>query len=136
MTAFNVKILSPDHVFYEGECLSLSIPTPDGMYGILAHHSNTITAIVPGIMNYTLPGQEKKEASVSIGMVKIEGGEVLILVDTIERPEDIDINLAKKQEAESKEALLQKHTRWQYNTAQATLARVMTRINLNSRYMR
>lgn len=134
MNTFKVRILASDHVFYEGECESLSIPTPDGMYGIWAKHSNMITAIATGIMSYKFPGEEKKEASVSMGMVKVEHGEVLILVDTIERPEDIDINLVEKHEAEAKEAMLQKRTLWQYNAAQASLARAATRIRLNSRY--
>lgn len=48
MEEFQVKILASDHPFYEGKCYSLVIPTLRGMYGIHAHHSNMITAIIPG----------------------------------------------------------------------------------------
>ena len=40
MDTFQVHILAADRTFYEGPCLSLTIPTGDGQRGILAHHSN------------------------------------------------------------------------------------------------
>ena len=57
MEEFQVKILASDHPFYEGKCYSLVIPTLRGMYGIHAHHSNMITAIIPGTLQYQIvPG--------------------------------------------------------------------------------
>ena len=39
MNTFPLKILDVESPFYEGECLSLVIPTSDGQYGIQAGHS-------------------------------------------------------------------------------------------------
>ena len=36
MRTFTVHILAADHVFYEGACESLILPTVEGQYGILA----------------------------------------------------------------------------------------------------
>lgn len=54
MEPFEVTILASDHPFYRGTCCSLTIPTPGGMYGIQAHHSNTVAGIVPGTLSYGL----------------------------------------------------------------------------------
>ena len=85
MEEFQVKILASDHPFYEGKCYSLVIPTLRGMYGIHAHHSNMITAIIPGTLQYQIVPGAPLEAAVSNGLAKVENGEVLILVDTAER---------------------------------------------------
>ncbi len=76
MEVFSVHILAADRTFYEGECVSLIIPTITGQYGILAHHSNMISAIVPGTLSYEVPGHPKQIAAVSSGLVKVEDNEV------------------------------------------------------------
>ena len=134
--AFNVHILAANHPFYEGECESLILPTLNGMHGVRAHHRNMITAIVPGELQYQLPGEEKQIASVSAGLAKIENGEVLVLVDSAERPEEIDVNRAKRQADEAKEAILQKKSIQDYRIAQADLARALSRLRVKNRTMK
>ena len=134
--AFNVHILAANHPFYEGECESLILPTLNGMYGVRAHHRNMITAIVPGELQYQLPGEEKQIASVSAGLAKIENGEVLVLVDSAERPEEIDVIRAKRQADEAKEAILQKKSIQEYRIAQAALARALSRLRVKNRTMK
>ncbi len=130
MQPFHVQILASDHPFYAGECYSLVIPTLNGMYGIHARHSNMITAIVPGILQYQIRENEPLEAAVSGGIAKVENGEVLILVDTAERPEEIDANRSRRRADAAKEALLQKKSIQEYRAAQATLARALNRLRV------
>lgn len=133
MDAFQVNILASDHPFYEGKCYSLMIPTSAGMCGICAHHSNMITAIVPGTLVYQVQENVPQEAAVSGGLAKVENGEVLILVDTAERPEEIDAKRAKRDADAAKEALLQKKSIQEYRAAQATLARAISRLRVKRR---
>lgn len=128
---FKLRILEADNPFYEGECESLVIPTTDGQYGILANHRNLIGAIVPGMVTYKISEKEEHIASVSEGMVKIEDGEVLILVNTAEHPDEIDINNAKKQADEAREILLQKRSMHEYRIAQSTLAKALSRMKVS-----
>lgn len=130
MEPFQVHILASDHPFYEGPCYSLTLPTSDGMRGIRAHHSNMITALVPGTMHYQIEENVSLEAAVSQGLAKVENGEVLILVDTAERPEEIDAKRAKRDADAAKEALLQKKSIQEYRAAQATLARAISRLRV------
>lgn len=131
---FRLRILATDKPFYEGDCLSLTVPTLDGERGILAHHSNMIAAIVPGVLRGEFPGRPPQTAAVSGGLVKVEDNEVLILVDTAERPEEIDSNRAKRAEAQAREALMQKRSIQEYRTAQANLARAINRLKVKRRY--
>ena len=101
MDTFQLNILSASSAFYEGECESLVVPTPDGKCGVLAHHSNAIAAISPGELSYTVPGEKPRLAAVSHGMIKIEDNHVLVLVETAEKPEDID-RIRNQQKADAK----------------------------------
>lgn len=134
MAHFKVKILAADKPFYEGEALSLIVPTINGQFGILAHHSNTLGATVPGLLKITYPDNREEVLSVSSGIFKIEHNHVLVLVDSLERPEEIDINRAKREADEAKEALLQKMSRQEYYSTQAKLARALNRLKIKSNY--
>jgi F-type H+-transporting ATPase subunit epsilon len=68
----------------------------------------------------------------SSGLVKVENNEVLVLVDSAERPEDIDENRAKRAAAEAKEAMLQKRSIQEYQQAQANLARAINRLRIKN----
>lgn len=132
METFQVHILAADKTFYEGPCVSLVIPTSDGEQGILANHSSMIAAVQPGTLRYQLPGEEPKLAAVSPGMVKVEHNDVLVLVDSAERPEEIDVVRAQREIEEAREALLQKRSRQEHQIAQATMARALNRLRVKN----
>ncbi len=133
MDTFQVQILAADKTLYEGPCVSLTIPASDGERGILAHHSSMMAAVVPGMIRWQPPGQEVQLAAVSPGMVKVEHNEVLVLVDSAERPEEIDEARARRQADEAREALLQKKSRQEYQLAQSSLARALNRLRVKGR---
>lgn len=130
MNGFTLVVLAAEKPFYEGECTSLVIPTLEGQYGIQAMHSNMIAAIVPGMLKITPPDGSEIIAAVSEGLVKIEHNHVLLLVDTAERPEEIDENRAKRSAEQAKEAILQKKSIQDYHSAQAKMARALSRLRV------
>lgn len=134
MDTFQVHIFSADCPFYDGPCESLIVPTIQGQYGIWANHSNMIAAVLPGTLSYRIPGEEEKVAAVSEGIIKIENNDVMVLVDTIERPEEIDENRARIEADKAKEILLQKKSIREYHAAQATMARAASRLRVKHNY--
>ena len=133
MNTFHLRILAADGLFFEGRCENLVIPTPDGgSFGVQAHHSNMISAVAPGELHYRPADGADRIAAVSAGLIKIERNDVLILVDTAERPEEIDANRARRAADEAKEALLQKRSIQEYRVAQYNLARAMSRLRVHS----
>ena len=134
MNTFRLHILAADRVFYEGDCESMIVPTGHGQYGVQAHHSDMIAAIIPGMLTFRVAGEERF-AAVSAGMIKIEKNDVLILVDAAERPEDIDAVRARREADEAREALLQKNSIREYRSAQAALARSINRLRVKEHLM-
>lgn len=132
MNTFSLTILAAEKPFYKGECTSLVIPTIDGQYGIQAKHRNMIAAIVPGMLKFNDPDDSETVAAVSEGIVKVENNQVIILVDTAERPEEIDENHAKRSAEQAKEAILQKKSIQDYHAAQAKMARAISRLRVKN----
>ena len=130
MNTFALNVLAAEKPFFDGECISLVIPTSDGQYGIQAKHNNMIAAIVPGELKITTPDGNVIIAAVSEGLVKVENNQVLILVDTLELPEEIDENRAKRSAEQAKEAILQKKSIQEYISAQAKMARAIGRLRV------
>ena len=130
MNTFALDVLAAEKPFYHGGCVSLVIPTIKGQYGIQAMHSNMIAAIIPGELKITTDDGEVIIAAVSEGMVKVENNEVLILVDTLEMPDEIDENRARRSAEEAKEALLQKKSFLDYNIAKTKMARAVNRLKV------
>ena len=121
---------------YDGDAESVSLMTTEGSIGILAHHSNLIMAVVPGIVEYVPVGEEARAAGlsgrqvsvVSDGLLKVENNEVMILVDTAEHPNDIDEARARRAEEQAREALKRANSNRDVALASAELSRAMSRI--------
>lgn len=132
MKPFKLRVLSPDHPYYEGQCESLVITTSEGEYGVLADHSNTIIAISPGTIKMQTPSGKSMLAAISYGMMKIENNQVLVLVNTIENPDEIDEARARRAAEKAQEALLHKQSKQDYIQAQAKMARAMNRLKVKN----
>ncbi|MCR5103418.1 MAG: ATP synthase F1 subunit epsilon [Eubacterium sp.] len=130
MKTFMTRIYEADNTFFEGELISLIAPAIDGEYGVLANHQNLVIALKPGILKYTTPDEVQHLASVSDGMMRVEDNDVLILVDSAERPEDIDEARAREREAKAREAMLQKRSIREYTLAEASLKRAVSRLKI------
>jgi F-type H+-transporting ATPase subunit epsilon len=136
MEAFKLHFMASEHMVYDGEAESVSLMTTEGSIGILAHHSNLIMAVVPGIVEYVPAGEDAKAAGldgkqvsvVSDGLLKVENNEVMILVDTAEHPAEIDEARARRAEEKAREDLKRANTNRDVALASAELSRAMSRI--------
>ena len=129
MTTFWLKVIASDHVFYNGNCEALVVPAHDGEVGILPHREAMILAIQEGELKFRIPGeQEYHPAVVGLGIVQVANNRVTVVVDTAERPEDIDEVRAKQALERAKEQLRQKQSIREYYMSKASMARALSRL--------
>ena len=107
MNSFHLEILSPERVFYRGECLSLIVPIDDGMLGIMANCETITASLSIGEAYYTRPDGEKILFSISGGMIDVQGLNVTLLCESALLPEEIDAE-RERQDAENARAELKK----------------------------
>ena len=130
MKAFHLRVLAPERTFFDGACTSLTVPSIDGMYGLMAQHEDIVLAVVPGKLTLRDADGVEQIAAVSEGVLKMEHGEALVLVDTIERPEEIDLSRAERIAAESEALLHEKQSEKEHALLMARMARAMSRVHV------
>lgn len=129
MSSFNLKVIASDKVFYDGRCECLIVPALDGELAVMAHHQNMVVATTVGEIRFREPDSDEwRKAVVGIGFVHIAHNRVTVMVDTAERPEDIDEVRAQEALERAQEQLRQKQSIQEYHVSQASLARAMYRL--------
>ena len=137
MSKFYVKIISSNRIFYEGFCHCLIIPAVDGEQAIMAHHEETIIAVQNGEMRMQkVEGGEWSYAVLGKGFCMAANNRVTVLADTVERPEEVDVNRAKEALERAQERLRQKQSIQEYHTTQAAMARALTRLKETEKFLR
>lgn len=129
MSTFWLKIVASDHIFYNGHCNYLVVPAADGEMGILPHHEAMILATHEGTLRFRAPdSDELHQAIVGLGILQVANNRVTMIVDTAERPEDIDEVRAREALERAEEQLRQKQSLREFRMSQASMARALTRL--------
>ena len=62
---FELQIITPDRIFYEGEASMVEFTSVDGEMGVYKHHIPLTTVLMPGIVTIT-EANGKKEAAIHV----------------------------------------------------------------------
>ena len=130
---FKLEVISPERIFYEGEADMLEVRTSEGEMGIYKHHIPLTAVIVPGILNIKLDGKEKK-AALHDGFIQILGDRIVILSESCEWPEEIDLNRAKEARIRAERRLKSHDGEINVTRAELALAKSMVRIEVVEKY--
>ena len=135
MNSFILNITASSGEFYQGSCESMVLPVKDGVYGVQAGHSPVLVAIHMGMLKFTMEG-ETREILVGDGIAEVTPTFVLLLVDSAERPEDIDKNRAEAARIRAEERLQHKQSMHEYYQTKIALDRAMQRLQTAAKYKR
>ena len=134
MKTFWLKVIASDRVAYNGRCQKVIVPAADGgQMGILADHENMVIATSIGEIRITTSKGEQVIGVVGEGFVQIVNNRVVLIVDSAEKPEDIDRVRAKEAKIRAEERLRQKESLKEYKQSEASLARALTRLKVTEK---
>ena len=88
MTPFDLKIVTPDGLEYDGQAEELIVRTTTGDIGILAGHTDCVAPLGMGRATVMIDGQKRYAACIG-GMLSVVGGMVFLLPPTFEWAVDI-----------------------------------------------
>ena len=134
MSSFFLKLIATDKVYYQGRVRSVVLPETDGQHEILAHHENLIMAVKGGWVKFQKEGEDTwEEVIVGCGMAQVVNNRVMVLVETAESPEEIDVRRASEAKERAEEQLRQEQSIREYYHTQASLARAMERLKASNK---
>ena len=109
-------------------CEVAIVPGLDGEWAFMAHHDDIVVAVQPGEMRFKKPDGVWETAIVGSGFAQMANNRAMVLLDTAERPEDIDEVRAQEALERAKEEMRQKQSIQEYRISQASLARAISRL--------
>lgn len=125
---FELKIISPDEMFYEGEADFLEFTSVEGGMGVYKNHIPLTTILEPCVMNIH-NGTDVKKAAILGGFLEILQDKITVLAEDAQWPEEIDVERAKEAKKRAEERLSQNGPNMDVRRAQAALKRAIARIN-------
>ena len=132
MKTFWLKVIASDRVAYNGRCQKVIVPAADGgQMGILADHENMVIAIEVGEAKMQLEDGTWEILAVGTGFLEVVNNRVTMLVQTAEKPEEIDARRAEERREVMEEKLRQKQSSQEYYHTKASLARAMNRLKVS-----
>ena len=127
MTAFALKIVTPDGLIFDGQAEELIVRTSTGDMGILAGHINCVASLGMGRATVVMGGKKRYGACIG-GMVSVVNGAVTLVPTTFEWAEDIDVKRAENAADRAKDILGNKvASEADIRMAQARLRRALVR---------
>ncbi len=133
MDTFYLEILSPQRVFYRGECSSVNLPISDGMIGIMAHHTPLTAAIEDGEVTFVKPDGERVTCAVMRGMADVTDNKVRVLCESALYPYEIDEEAEKREIEEAKAALKSQQSLKDYKLWQLSFNKAVNRLRVKSK---
>lgn len=134
MAEIKLEIISPSRILFEGEVDSITVPGTSGSFQILKNHAPIVSTLEIGELKFNIDGITKHYA-ISGGTIEVNDNKVLILADSVEDVEEIDIDRAIKSKERAVNRLNEKSSEIDIERARASLARALNRIKLKETYI-
>ena len=131
MSVFTLEIVTPTQILEAGEVSYVRCPGPDGSFGVMSGHRESVVGLDVGEIKVTQGGKDSFYAT-SGGFAEITKEKVQLLVETVEKADEIDsgraeasLTRAKGRVAESKDM--------DSKRAEAALFRAVNRLRVSKR---
>ena len=100
-----VEIITPSKRIFKGEVKSVTVPGTLGNFQVLYNHAPLLSTLEIGKIKICGLNDKEIEYATSGGTVEVSDNKILILADSAESSEEIDIERAKKSYERAKERL-------------------------------
>jgi F-type H+-transporting ATPase subunit epsilon len=131
----NLELVTPDRLMIRDAVSAVSLPGREGYLGVLPGHAPLLSELKPGQATYT-QGKVTHYLFVNWGFVEVLPDRVIVLAEGSERPEEIDVERAKRALQRAEERLRRSgagDAEIDALRARAALERAMARIEVAER---
>jgi len=132
------EITTPERVVLKEEVAQITVPTRNGEITILPNHIPLVSVLEPGVIEVIKSNGEREVMSVSGGFIEVLKDKVVILADSAERAEEIDIDRAEtaRQKAEDTKKNAEKMDHVEFANLSAVIAKEMARTRAAQKWRR
>ena len=133
MPTLSVEIVTGERVVYTEDDVDMVVaPGSDGSLGILPRHAPLITTLAAGELRIKKGGREES-LIVFGGFMEVTPEKVIVLADTAERAEEIDVSRAEEARQRAVAAVAGRQSSIDLEDAEQALRRATLRLRIGQR---
>ena len=128
-----LELAIPTRLVVSQEVEEVVAPGSEGYFGVWPGHASFLTTLASGAVTYRA-GAEERALAVHGGFAEVQGERVMILADSAERPDEIDMARAQRARERAEQRLAGKtQEEIDYTRALAALNRALSRLQVAGR---
>ncbi|MCX8125802.1 MAG: F0F1 ATP synthase subunit epsilon [Dehalococcoidia bacterium] len=129
MPTLRLEVVTAERLIFSEEVSAVIAPGVEGQLGILPHHARLMTVLQPGEL-IIRKGDEEISLAIGGGYLEVRPDKVIVLADSAERAEEIDIARAEAARKRAEEAIKLHPTPQDLANAEAALRRSLARLKV------
>lgn len=129
MNTYQLEIVTPEKKLYSGQVAMTIAKAKTGEIGIMAGHTPLVTSLGVGPVRIQQEGQEHLIAVIG-GFMEVQPDKVVILAETAELAEEIDLERAKAAKERAEKMLRSGGEDIDFRRAEMALLRALTRLRV------
>lgn len=130
MSTFLLEIVTPERKVYEQDVNMIIVRGAEGELGILPHHIPLVTPLKIGPLEIKKNGAPNEVIAVSGGFMEVRKTKVVILAESAELPQEIDLERAMAARERAERRLRIKRDDVDHRRAEMALQRALNRMNV------
>jgi len=136
MSSLKIDIVTAERVVYSEEVDVVIAPGVEGQLGILPHHAPLMTTLQAGELRVRR-GSEEDSLAISGGFLEVRPDRVIVLADSAERAEEIDVARAEAAKKRAEQRLVERRAPGLDEArCEAALQRAMARLTVAEKIKR
>lgn len=124
-----LEVVTPERVVMQAQVDSIVAPATLGYLGVLANHAPLVTGLEIGVIRFRQQGQQNLMA-ICGGFMEVKDNKAVILADTAETADQIDVDRASRARERAQQRLTQKPHGLDYARAEMALKRALIRLRV------
>lgn len=133
MSKIHLEILTIERKLLDDHVDMVVAPGIEGVFGVLPNHSPLLTALNYGELMVKKEGNEDQFYAIGGGFIEIQPNHVVVMADSAERAEEIDLARVEAAQQRAQELLESRGEAADFEKAQSSLKRSALRLKVAKR---
>ncbi|HXG38667.1 MAG TPA: F0F1 ATP synthase subunit epsilon [Bacteroidota bacterium] len=130
---FRLEIVTPRKVVFSADVMSFSAPGVVGGFQVLRSHAPLLSAIGIGEVKVVDANGVEQRYATSGGFVEVHENKVVLLAETAERADEIDVQRAQAARDRAQKRIAEKKLETDIDRARVALARALNRLKVSAK---
>ena len=132
MPTLHLSVVSADRALVNEQVDEVQIPGSEGYFGVLPGHAPLLAMLGAGELWYQ-QGHERHHLAIAFGFAEVLPDRVIILAETAERAEAIDVARAEAAKKRAEELMAKPPIDFDYERARIAMLKALIRLQVASR---